>query len=91
MLRDQVEGKREVTASGETVGQVLEDVIARYPSLRGNLFDEGELTPFLNIYLGGDDVRTLEGLDTRVDGNSVILLPAMAGGAPSVAESAPDN
>ena len=80
MLRDQVEGQREVTASGATVGQVLEDVIARYPSLRGNLFDDGGLTPFLNVYVGGDDVRTREGLDTRVDGNSVILLPAMAGG-----------
>ena len=91
MLRDQVEGQREVTASGETVGQVLEDVIARYPSLRGNLFDEGGLTPFLNVYVGGDDVRTLEGLDTRVGGNSVILLPAMAGGSARVAETAVDD
>ena len=81
MLRDQVEGRREVTAEGETVGQVLEDVIARYPSLRPNLFERGDLTPFLNVYVGGDDVRTLEGLDTRVGGNAVILLPAMAGGS----------
>ena len=80
MLRDQVEGQRQVLGEGETVGQVLEDVIARYPSLRANLFDEGDLTPFVNVYVGRDDVRTREGLDTRVDGNAVILLPAMAGG-----------
>jgi molybdopterin synthase sulfur carrier subunit len=80
MLRDQVEGQREVLGRGETVRQVLEDVIARYPSLRANLFEQGDLTPFINVYVGGDDVRTREGLETRVDGSSVILLPAMAGG-----------
>ena len=80
MLRDQVEGKREVLGEGETVRQVLEDVTARYPSLREHLFEQGDLSPFVNVYVGRDDVRTLEGLDTRVDGSSVILLPAMAGG-----------
>lgn len=80
MLRDQVAGQREVLGAGETVRQVLEDVASRYPSLRPHLFEEGDLTPFVNVYVGRDDVRTLEGLDTRVGGNSVILLPAMAGG-----------
>lgn len=79
-LRDQVEGRREVLGAGETVREVLEDVAARYPSLRGQLFEQGELAPFVNVYLGRDDVRTLEGLDTPVGGRSVILLPAMAGG-----------
>ena len=81
MLRDQVEGQREVLGRGETVGQVLEDVTARYPSLRALLFEQGDLTPFVNVYVGRDDVRTLEGLDTVVSGSSVILLPAMAGGS----------
>jgi sulfur-carrier protein len=80
MLREQVEGQREVLAAGETVREVLEDVTARYPSLHTHLFEQGELTPFVNVYVGRDDVRTLEGLDTRVGGSSVILLPAMAGG-----------
>jgi molybdopterin converting factor small subunit len=80
MLRDQVEGQREVLGEGETVRQVLEDVTARYPSLGALLFEQGDLTPFVNVYVGRDDVRTLEGLDTRVNGSSVILLPAMAGG-----------
>ena len=80
MLRDQVEGQREVLGEGETVRQVLEDVTARYPSLGTHLFEHGDLTPFVNVYVGRDDVRTLEGLDTRVGGSTLILLPAMAGG-----------
>ena len=80
MLRDHVEGQRELLGEGETVRQVLEDVTARYPSLRAHLFDQGELTPFVNVYVGRDDVRTLEGLDTPVGSGSLILLPAMAGG-----------
>ena len=81
MLRDQVEGQRVVLGEGETVRQVLEDVTSRYPSLRAHLFEQGDLTPFVNVYVGRDDVRTLEGLDTPVSGGSVILLPAMAGGS----------
>ena len=80
MLRDQVEGQREVLGEGETVRQVLEDLATRYPALRANLFEQGDLSPFVNVYVGRDDVRTLEGLDTPVGGSSVILLPAMAGG-----------
>ena len=80
MLRDHVEGQRELLGEGETVRQVLEDVTARYPSLRAHLFQEGELTPFVNVYVGRDDVRTLEGLDTPVGSGSLIQLPAMAGG-----------
>jgi molybdopterin synthase sulfur carrier subunit len=80
MLRDQVEGQREVLGKGDTVREVLEDVTARYPSLRANLFERDELTSFVNVYVGRDDVRTLEGLDTPVSGSTLILLPAMAGG-----------
>ena len=83
MLRDQVEGQREVVGEGETVRQVLEDVATRYPALRANLFEQGDLSPFVNVYVGRDDVRTLEGLDTPVGASSVILLPAMAGGGTS--------
>ncbi len=79
-LRDQVEGQREVLGEGETVRQVLEDVATRYPSLRAFLFEQDDLAPFVNVYVGRDDVRTREGLDTRVSGGPVILLPAMAGG-----------
>jgi molybdopterin synthase sulfur carrier subunit len=82
-LRSEVGGEREVLGEGQTVREVLEDVAGRYPALEGQLFEEGEIAPFVNVYLGGEDVRTLDGLDTRVNGSSVILLPAMAGGSPA--------
>jgi len=78
-----------VDAAGATVREVLEDLAARYPALGAQLFDGGEIAPFVNVYLGGEDVRTLDGLDTAVaDGQTVILLPAMAGGqGPALAPS----
>jgi sulfur-carrier protein len=92
MLRVHVEGQREVLGQGETVRQVLEDVAARYPSIHSHLFERGDLAPFVNVYVGRDDVRTLEGLDTHVGVNPVLLLPAMAGGgSPVVAKRVADN
>ena len=80
-MRAEVGGERQVDAAGATVREVLEDLVARYPALGGQLLDDGEIAPFVNVYLGGEDVRTLDGLDTAVaDGQTVILLPAMAGG-----------
>lgn len=80
-LRAEVGGERQVEASGEDVRSVLEDLAQRYPDLGKQLFEDGELAPFVNVYLGGEDVRTLDGLDTAVDGQPMILLPAMAGGS----------
>ena len=79
-LRNEVGGEREVTGAGETVREVLEDISGRYPGLETQLFEDGDLAPFVNVYVGGEDVRTLDGLDTRVSGAPMILLPAMAGG-----------
>lgn len=79
-LRGEVGGERELVGSGETVREVLADISGRYPALEAQLFEDGSLAPFVNVYVGGEDVRTLDGLDTRVDGAPVILLPAMAGG-----------
>ncbi len=54
---------------------------SRFPSLRPQLVEDDEIAPFVNVYVEGEDVRTLDGLDTSVDhGSTVILLPAMAGG-----------
>jgi len=81
-LRGETQGAREVEASGGTVRELLDDLMGRFPSLRGQLLDEDELAPFVNVYVEGEDVRTKDGLDTSVDERStVILLPAMAGGA----------
>ena len=81
-LRGEVGGARQVEADGATVRELLEDLAARYPALGAQLLENGGVAPFVNVYLGGEDVRTLDGLDTTVsDGQSLILLPAMAGGS----------
>ena len=80
-LRAEVGGVRELEANGDTVGDVLDDLVERHPALRAQLFQNGGLASFVNVYLGGEDVRTLDGLETRVrESSTVILLPAMAGG-----------
>jgi molybdopterin synthase sulfur carrier subunit len=81
-LRAEVGGERQVAASGGTVRELLDDLTSRFPSLKGQLFEDGEVAPFVNVYLEGDDVRTLpEGFESSVgESATVILLPAMAGG-----------
>jgi sulfur-carrier protein len=81
MLREEVGGAREVRAEGGNVRELLDDLMDRFPALRAQLVRNDEIAPFVNVYLEGEDVRTLDGLDTPVrDGQTVILLPAMAGG-----------
>ena len=81
-LRNEVGGERELIGEGETVREVLEDLSGRYPALESQLFEAGGLAPFVNVYVGGEDVRTRDGLDTPVrTGDQLILLPAMAGGS----------
>ena len=73
-LRTETGGAREVPADGGTVGDLLADLTARFPSLEGKL-------EYANVYVDGEDVRTLDGEETTVrEGATVILLPAMAGG-----------
>ena len=80
-LRGETQGAREVEASGGTIRELLDDLIGRFPALRGQLLEEDELAPFVNVYVEGEDVRTQGGLDTPVDEQTqIILLPAMAGG-----------
>ena len=81
-LRGETQGAREVEASGGTVRELLDDLMGRFPALRGQILREDDLAPFVNVYVEGEDVRTKDGLDTPVDETSqIILLPAMAGGA----------
>ena len=80
-LRSETDGAREVEASGGTVRELLDDLLGRFPALRGQLLEDEQLAPFVNVYVEGEDVRTKNGLETAVDdGSTVILLPAMAGG-----------
>jgi molybdopterin synthase sulfur carrier subunit len=80
-LRAEVGGERQVPAEGGTVRELLDDLMARFPGLRTQLVEDDDIAPFVNVYVEGEDVRTLDGLDTLVaTGSTVILLPAMAGG-----------
>ena len=80
-LREEVGGAREVPAAGGNVRELLDDLVARFPALRRQLVEDDDIAPFVNVYVEGEDVRTLDGLETPVqDGDTVILLPAMAGG-----------
>ena len=80
-LRTETAGAAQVEAQGENLREILDDLGERYPSLGRQLFADGRIAPYVNVYVGGEDVRTREGLDTAVeDGTTVILLPAVAGG-----------
>ena len=81
VLREQSAGAREVEATGGTVRELLDDLTSRMPALGERIYDGDEIRPFVNVYVDGEDVRTLGGLDVPVRENStVVLLPAMAGG-----------
>jgi len=80
-LRSETGGARDVPVVGDTVRELLDDLTERFPALRTQLVEDDDIAPFVNVYVQGEDVRTLDGLDTPVEaGSTVILLPAMAGG-----------
>jgi MoaD family protein len=83
VLRPKTGGNSEVDANGGNVGEVLRALTDAHPETSAQLFDaEGELNRYVNVYLNDEDVRVLEGLETAVkDSDSVVILPAMAGGA----------
>jgi MoaD family protein len=83
VLRPQTDGEAEFTAGGDTVGDVLRALTERHPDTTDQLFSpEGDLNRYVNVYLNDEDVRVLDGLQTGVsDSDTVVILPAMAGGA----------
>lgn len=82
VLRAAAGGNKQLELAGGSVGEVVEGLVAKYPSLRGQLLTEdGDLNRFVNVYVNGQDVRYLDGLKTAVsERDEVRLLPAMAGG-----------
>jgi molybdopterin converting factor small subunit len=73
-LRTATGGAREVPAAGATIAEVLDDLTSRFPGLEGQL-------QYANVYVDGEDIRTLDAFETPVrEGATIILLPAMAGG-----------
>jgi molybdopterin converting factor small subunit len=81
VLRASVGGAKQVTARGENLGDVLADLYEKYPALKEQIQPGDTLSRFINIYVNDQDVRHLQGLETNVGStDTVILLPAMAGG-----------
>jgi len=83
VLRASVGGEKELSASGENIGEVLRDLVQSHPDTESQLFSaDGELNRYVNVYLNDEDVRVLNGLDTSVgESDTLVILPAMAGGS----------
>ncbi|MCG7597885.1 MoaD/ThiS family protein [Mycobacterium sp. PSTR-4-N] len=81
ILRTHTGGEKRVSASGATLQAVIDDLEANYSGITERLVDNGKLHKFVNIYVNDEDVRFSGGLDTAIsDGDSVTILPAVAGG-----------
>jgi molybdopterin converting factor small subunit len=82
ILRTYTGGESEVTATGATLSEVLDDLDANYAGIKGRILDDnGELRRFVNVYVGNDDVRFLDNLETPTpDGAQISVIPAVAGG-----------
>ena len=83
ILRTYTDGAKAVEGKGDTLSGLIDDLDGRHPGLKGRLItDEGKLRRFVNVYVNDEDVRFLGSLDTPIaDGDSVTVLPAVAGGA----------
>jgi sulfur-carrier protein len=80
-LRLATDGEATAQVDGTTVGEVLDSLYERFEELRSRISEDGGLRRFVNVYVGGEDIRFLDGLDTPVsDGDEVTILPAVAGG-----------
>jgi molybdopterin converting factor small subunit len=82
ILRSYTGGSSEVSASGATLLEVLDDLEANHPGLKARVLDDaGEIRRFVNLYVGNDDVRFLDGLKTATpEGAQLSIIPAVAGG-----------
>lgn len=81
ILRNYTQGSRAVQAQGATIGDLVTNLDLSYPGIGDRLLDAGALRRFVNVYLNDEDVRFLGGLATELsDGDTVTILPAVAGG-----------
>lgn len=80
-LRVYTDSQAQVNVSGATVGAALEDLTTRYPELRAHLFNGGDMRNFVNVFLGDEDVRFLDGLNTEIAASDNLrIIPSIAGG-----------
>ena len=83
ILRTYTDGAKAVTATGDRLEALIEDLDSSHPGIKGRLLDdEGGLRRFVNVYVNDEDVRFIGGLEAELsDGDEVVVLPAVAGGA----------
>lgn len=81
-LRPYADGQTQVSVQGANVGEALQDLVSQFPSLHKHLFnDADELRPFVNLFLGDEDVRHLQGAETPLKaGDTLMIIPSIAGG-----------
>lgn len=84
ILRTYTGGQKAVEGTGDTLAELFTDLETRHAGIQARIVDEaagGELRRFVNVYLNDEDVRFLDGINTKVaDGDNVTILPAVAGG-----------
>ena len=81
ILRQYTDGQKAVEGSGESLAELFADLETRHAGIEARIVDGGELRRFVNVYLNDEDVRFLDGINTKVaDGDNVTILPAVAGG-----------
>ena len=81
-LRTYTNGLSEVSVQGTTVESAMHSLIEQFPSMQPHLYNgQGELRPFVNLFLGEDNIKDLQGLYTLLqDGDRILLIPSIAGG-----------
>ena len=81
-LRTYTSGKSEVNVTGVKISETLNDLTNQFPAIKPHLFNEaGELRPFVNLFVGENNIKDLQGVDTPVkDGDRIMLIPSIAGG-----------
>ena len=82
ILRTYTDGEKAVEGSGNTLAELFADLETRHAGIQARIVDEGKLRRFVNVYLNDEDVRFIDCIDTKLsDGDTVTILPAVAGGA----------
>lgn len=80
-LRVYTNNEATISVSGETVGAALDDLVTQHPDLKQHIFKDEELRNFVNIFIGDEDIRFLDGLDTEIESDDALrIIPSIAGG-----------
>jgi len=84
-LRVYTDNSAQVEVAGATVGDALDDLVRQYPELKPHLFQDDKLRSFVNVFLGDEDIRFLDGTDTEIEASADLrIIPSIAGGAKRV-------